>query len=99
MESEGWILVVAVLLGLLVFISRPFISAYVMRRRQAGQFRGRSAAWLYGATIALPYIALLVVALVVAPGAVPILLLVMALAIPVFIIAWVAIYRSSGPTS
>jgi predicted permease len=93
MESEGLILVFAVLLGLLVFISRPFISAYVMRRRQAGQLSGQRAAWLYGTTITLPYIALMVVALVVAPEAVPILLLAMALAIPVFIIAWVAIYR------
>jgi uncharacterized membrane protein SpoIIM required for sporulation len=98
MGSEGWVLVSAVLLGLLLSVGRPFMSGYIVRRRQAGQLSGRKAAWLFGVTVALPYIALLAVTLGVAPGAVPILLLVMALTMPAFIIAWVAIYRSSGPS-
>lgn len=94
MTEEGWILLLVVLVGLL-FVARGFVAPAIIRRRRAGQLTNRAAMWLYAALLGGPYVLFLVIVAVAAPGALPIVLLLMALTLPVFIIAWVALFRGA----
>lgn len=92
-KEQGWLLLLVFLLGLL-FVARAFVAPAIIRRRRAGLLTSRSAAWLYAGLLGAPYVLILALVAVASPEAVPVVLLLMALTLPVFIIAWAALYRS-----
>ena len=94
LKEQGWLLLLVVLLGLL-FVARAFVAPVIIRRRRAGLLTNRSAAWLYAGLLGLPYVVILALVAVASPEAVPVVLLLMALTLPVWIIAWVALYRGA----
>ena len=95
MPDSGGLLTIALVVFAGVLIARPFVHRFIIHRRRAGTISDRKAAWLYGATIGAPYIFLLVAAALTAPSILPLLILLMALTLPVFFIAWVALYRAA----
>jgi hypothetical protein len=94
-DSQGWVLVLVIVIGLLV-VARGFVAPIIIRRRRAGRLTQRQAGWLYGLMFAAPYVLLLLMVAISAPDGLPVILLLMALTLPVWVIAWVAIYRASG---
>ncbi len=92
MTEQAWALLLVALVGLL-FVVRGFVAPAIIRRRRAGQLTNRAALWLYAAVLGAPYVLLLLLVAMSSPGALPIVLLLMALTLPVWIIAWAALYR------
>lgn len=91
-KEQGWLLLLVLLLGLL-FVARAFVAPAIIRRRRAGLLTNRSAAWLYAGLLGAPYVLILALVALASPEAVPVVLLLMGLTLPVFIIAWAALYR------
>lgn len=94
LKEQGWLLLLVVLLGLL-FLARAFVAPAIIRRRRAALLTNRAAAWLYAGLLGAPYVLILVLVAVASPETVPVVLLLMSLTLPVFIIAWVALYRAA----
>jgi hypothetical protein len=73
--------------------ARSFLRYWILARYRAGTMSGRKAGWLYGATIAAPFLALAVFTAINDVGNLWIILVLMALTLPVIVVPYVAIFR------
>lgn len=84
----------ALIAGLLVVVfGRVFVQRWLMRQHAAGRMSGRKAGWLFGATIAAPWLVIVMIVAIRDLGSAAVIALAMLAMAPVLIIPWVAIFR------
>jgi hypothetical protein len=76
-----------------LIFGRIFVQRWLMREHAAGRMSGRKAGWLFGATMATPWLLILTFVAFRDIGSVWIIALVFLAMAPIQIIPWVAMFR------
>lgn len=77
---------------IVAYAARLILAPRLLRARDSGTLTSRRAAWLYGALVACPYLAILIFFVLTDAGSVWVLVLLMALTLPVVLLPWWAIF-------
>src|SRR6188768_1838464 len=86
----SWAFIITVVITM--FGRRP-LQRWLMREHQAGRMSGRKAGWLFGATLAAPWLVFVIYTALRDIGTAVILALMFLAIGPVMIIPWVAVFR------